>query len=69
MGPLSAYDRNLLHLGESHELLILNNLPRFPNSSKFTCFPHSGGGLVWLIMSWSTRASLTSTSFRLPPFL
>jgi hypothetical protein len=43
LGPLTAYGRHLLQLGESQELLILNGLPCFPNSRFFTCWPHGGG--------------------------
>jgi hypothetical protein len=69
LGPPSTYDRHLSHLDKSRELLIWNNLPCFPDSNRFTCF-HTMGRLVWLIMSWPTRTrSLTSTSFRLLPFL
>ena len=44
LGPTTAYGKHLLQLGESHELLILNGLPRFPDSS------HMEEGLVWWIM-------------------
>ena len=46
LGPTTAYGKHLLHLGESHELLILNCLPCFPNSHIFTCRPHGGGASV-----------------------
>ena len=32
LGPTTVYGKHLLQLGESHELLILNGLPRFPDS-------------------------------------
>jgi hypothetical protein len=43
LGPLTTYGRHLLHLGESQELLILNELPCFPDSHFFMCWPHGGG--------------------------
>jgi hypothetical protein len=42
-GALTGYGRHLLQLGGSHELLILNGLPCFPESRFFTCRPHGGG--------------------------
>ena len=47
LGPITAYGRQLLQLGESHELLILNDLSCFPDSFSFTCFPHSRGAGVY----------------------
>jgi hypothetical protein len=44
--PLTSYGRHLLKLGESHEVLILNGLPCFPESQFFTCRPHGGGASV-----------------------
>jgi hypothetical protein len=38
--------RHLLHLGESHDLLILNELPYFLASCNFTCFTHNSGASV-----------------------
>jgi hypothetical protein len=46
LGPITAYGRHLLQLGESQELLILNGLPCFPGSRFFTCRPHGGGTSV-----------------------
>jgi hypothetical protein len=46
LGPITAYGRHLLHLGESHKSLILNDLPCFSGSNHFTCFPHIGGASV-----------------------
>jgi hypothetical protein len=43
IGRLTSYGRYLLQLGESHELLILNDLPCFLKSYFFTCQPHGGG--------------------------
>jgi hypothetical protein len=45
-GPLTGYGRHLLQLGESHELLILNDLSCFLESRFFTCRPHGGGASV-----------------------
>ena len=45
-GPTTAYGKHLLQLGESHGLLILNGIPRFPDSYFFTCRPHGGGASV-----------------------
>lgn len=42
LGPFTTYDKHILHFGESHKLVILNVLPCFPYSNKFTCFPHNG---------------------------
>jgi hypothetical protein len=42
-GPISSYGKHLLHFGESHDLLILNGISCFIDSSGFTCFPHVGG--------------------------
>jgi hypothetical protein len=52
LGSLTSYGRHLLHLAESHEMLILNGLPCFPYSHFFTCWPHGGGASVWYIMSY-----------------
>jgi hypothetical protein len=46
LGPLTAYGRHLLHLGESREFFILNRVPCFPDSHFFTCWPHGGGASV-----------------------
>jgi hypothetical protein len=46
LGPLSTNVKHFLHLGESHELLMLNGLHCFPESEGFTCFPHSRGASV-----------------------
>jgi hypothetical protein len=46
LGPLIAYGKHLFHLGKSRELVILNGLHCFPDSSKFMCFPHRWGASV-----------------------
>ena len=46
LGPTTVYGKYLLQLGGSHEFLILNGLPCFPDSHFFTCRPHGGGASV-----------------------
>jgi hypothetical protein len=38
--------RNLLELGDSINLYIMNGISCSPRSSEFTCFPHRGGTSV-----------------------
>ena len=46
LGSTTAHGKHLLQLGESHELLILNGLPRFLDSWFFPCRPHGGRASV-----------------------
>jgi hypothetical protein len=46
LGLLSPYGRHLMHLVESHEMLILKGMPFFSAYNTSTCFPHSGGAIV-----------------------
>ena len=45
-GPITTYGRHLLVMGESNGLVILNGIPCFLGSNKYTCFPHKGGVIV-----------------------
>lgn len=46
LGHTTVYGKHLLQLGESQELLILNDLPCFPGSRFFTCRPYGKGANV-----------------------
>lgn len=55
LGPITAYGKDLLQLGESYELLIVNGLSYFLESCYFTCFPYSkGASVVNYVMSSQT---------------
>ena len=63
----TSFRHHLLELGSRHQMIIYNDLSKWPGSGELTCFPHGGGESTVDYLIGRPKATHMVNSFQVAP--